>query len=216
MSNIGRPTKLLTEQQIRIAMKHTGSNRAAARFLNVSFPTYKMYARQYLDQATGKSLYDVHLNRRGKGIPKWRAQEGKDPLLKDLLKPGMSLESYSVDKLKTRLIYEGILAPECNKCGYNEPRVLDYKVPVILSFKDGNKHNWTLENLEFLCYNCYHNYVGDLFTPKQIRFLEDAGAPTVKTNQTDWQLDDYYKEHFYKLGIMDREENTGEDFIDQI
>jgi len=175
-----------------------------------------MYAQQYLDAETGKNLYEIHRNPFGKGIPKWRATEGKEPVLRDLLKNGVSLESYSVDKLKKRLLYENVLAPECNKCGFNEPRVLDYKVPLILAFKDGNRHNWTLENLEFLCYNCYHNYVGDIFTSKQIQFLEDASAPIVKTNQTDWQLDDYYKEHFQQLGIMNKELDKGEEFIDQV
>lgn len=212
----GRPPKLLTEQQIRQAIKHTKSNRAAARYLNTSFPTYKMYAKMYLDQESGKTLYDLHTNKYGRGIPKFQSKLTKEPRLEELLKRGMSIESYSIDKLKTRLLYEGLLSPECNKCGFSECRVLDLKVPLILAFKDGNKSNWLIENLEMLCYNCYFLYVGDLFTKKQVQFLEDASAPVVQPVQTDWELDDYYKEHFQALGLLSKTENPGSEFIDKI
>jgi hypothetical protein len=212
---LGRPAKLFTEQQIRQAMKYTKSNRAAARYLNVSFPTYALYAKMYLDSETGKTLYDLHSNQFGRGIPKFQNKLTKEPRLQDLLRGGMSIESYSVDKLKSRLLYEGLLAPECNKCGFHEARVLDLKVPLILAFRDGNKCNWMIENLEMLCYNCYYLYVGDIFTNKQIQFLEDAGAPVVQPAQTDWELDDYYTEHFKNLGLMSKEE-PGSEFIDKL
>lgn len=216
MKTLGRPPKLLTEQDIRRAMKHTKSNRAAARFLNVSFPTYRLYAKTYLDQETGKTLYDIHCNKYGRGIPKWRAGENKEPILQDLLKQGMSIESYSVEKLKNRLLYEGLLACECSKCGFSEARVLDYKVPLILAFKDGNKWNWLIENLEMLCYNCYFLFVGDLFTKKQINYLEDAGDTVIQHKQTDWELDDYFLKHFQELGLTSKDDNIGSEFIDKV
>lgn len=212
---LGRPAKLLTEQQIKQAMKHTKSNRAAARYLNVSFPTYALYAKMYLDQETGKTLHELHSNQFGKGIPKLQ-RSAKEPRMEELLRAGMSVESYSVEKLKARLLYEGYLAPECGKCGFHEARVLDYKVPLILSFKDGNRSNWLVENLEMLCYNCYFLYVGDLFTKKQVQYLEDASAPVVQTAQTDWELDDYFKQHFEELGLTSKSIEPGSEFIDQI
>lgn len=212
---LGRPAKMLTEQQIRHAMKHTKSNKAASRYLNISFPTYKLYAKTYLDPETGKTLYEIHKNSPGKGVPKFH-RSAKEPRMEELLRGGMSIESYSIDKLKSRLLYEGYLAPECAKCGFHEARVLDYKVPLILSFKDGSKCNWLIENLEMLCYNCYFLYVGDLFTKKQIEFLEDAGAPIVQSSQTDWELDEYYKQHFEQLGLMSKAPDSGSQFIDRI
>lgn len=212
---LGRPAKLLTEQQIRQAMKHTKSNRAAARYLNVSFPTYALYSKTYLDQESGKTLFEVHINRYGKGIPKFQ-RSAKEPRIEQLLKAGMSVESYSIEKLKARLLYEGYLAPECTRCNFNEARILDYKVPLILSFIDGNKSNWLVENLEMLCYNCYFLYVGDIFTKKQVRYLEDASAPVVRASQTDWELDLYYKQHFEELGIASKELETGIEFIDRM
>ena len=77
------------------------------------------------------------------------------------------IDSYTPEKLKNRLIQESYLQECCSKCQFNERRVLDYKVPLILNFKDGNKKNWTLDNLELLCYNHYFLYVGNIFTTKQ-------------------------------------------------
>ena len=51
------------------AMKHTKSNMAAARFLGCSYPHYKQYAKLYKNEE-GKTLFEAHLNRQGKGISK--------------------------------------------------------------------------------------------------------------------------------------------------
>ena len=212
----GRPSKLLTEQQIRQAMKFTKSNRAASRYLNVSYPTYRLYAKQYWDPIQKASLFEIHKNRTGKGIPKFQYQ-ANEPILEKLLRRGISTESYSIEKLKNRLLHEGLLIPECGVCGFCETRVLDYKIPLILAFKDGNRHNWELENLHLLCYNHYFLHVGDIFSPRQINYLEDAGATIQQPNQTAWELDDFYEEHFRQLGLLSKEEdNPAAKFIDRL
>lgn len=212
----GRTPKLLTEVQIRQAMKHTWSNRAAARYLNVCYYTYRMYARQYWDETQKKNLFEIHKNKHGRGIPKFQ-YVANEPILEDLLKRGMSMESYSVEKLKNRLLHEGLLRPECDVCGFCETRVLDFKIPLILAFRDGNRHNWELDNLHLLCYNHYFLHVGDIFSPRQINYLEDAGATIQEPSQTAWELDDFYQEHFRQLGLLSKEdENPGTKFIDRL
>lgn len=180
---------MLTEQQIRYAMSRTLSNRGAARFLNVSFPTYRLYAKLYKDEKTGLNLFEAHKNKSGKGIPKFNSLS-KEPHLHKLLQDGMSKESYNIGKLKHRLIVEGYVANECCRCGFNEKRVIDYKVPLLLNFKNGVKSDWRLENLEMLCYNCYFLNVGDIFTSKEQRLLEDFGAAINKTKPVDLELDE--------------------------
>ncbi len=46
---MGRPAKILKKEDIQRAMKMTRSNRAAARYLHVSFTHYKKYAKKYKD-----------------------------------------------------------------------------------------------------------------------------------------------------------------------
>lgn len=60
----------LTEAQIRYAMKNSKSNSGGARFLNVSLTTYQKYSKLYIDETTGKTLWDLHKNQRGKGVKK--------------------------------------------------------------------------------------------------------------------------------------------------
>ena len=55
--------KILLRSQIEEAQKHTNSNQAAARWLNVSYLIYKKYAKLY-------DLFDRHLNVRGVGSKK--------------------------------------------------------------------------------------------------------------------------------------------------
>lgn len=213
----GRPKRDLTEAVIRNAMKHTQSNFQAARYLNVTIDTYRKYARLYIDQETGKTLYDLHINNSGKGIKRvsWRHD-----ISIEKINEIMSSDSYRAinqQKLKGRLIYEGILRMECYNCGHHEKRVVDYKQPLILSFKDGNKNNWKIENLEMLCYNCYFLYVGNLFTEKQIQMLEDANATYLKKGEVDWQVDENFLQHFKELGLeTDDGYQEGDEFISRI
>ena len=131
------------------AMKHTKSNMAAARFLGCSYPHYKQYAKLYKNEE-GKTLFEAHLNRQGKGISKHLYKKKDLTPINDILEGRVDVSNYNPKELKDRLIHEGLLAEECNSCGFNERRVVDYKVPLILNFKDGNQKNWKLENLELL------------------------------------------------------------------
>jgi len=76
MSKEGRPEHWwnrglqLSEQKIREAMANTRSNKEAARWLGITDITYKKYAKAHIDEATGKSLFELHKNQAGKGMPK--------------------------------------------------------------------------------------------------------------------------------------------------
>ena len=214
----GRPPRSFSEAVIRNAMKATQSNFQAARYLNVTIETYRKYAKLYIDQETGLTLYDLHKNATGKGIKKisWRNE-----ISLTKIEEVLGRENYrpvDAQKLKNRLIYEGKLRSECYKCGHCEKRVVDFKQPLVLNFIDGNKNNWKFENLEMLCYNCYFLLVGDLFSEKQIRRMEDISAPALKVAEVDWQVDDTFLAHFKDLGLEDSEDEKldGDEFISRI
>jgi 5-methylcytosine-specific restriction endonuclease McrA len=71
--------------------------------------------------------------------------------------------SYPPHKLRKKLFGAKLKIEQCEICGYSEKRITDGKVPLILAFKDGERSNHILENLEIVCYNCYHNVYGNLF-----------------------------------------------------
>lgn len=190
--------KPLTKEQILAAMSQTRSNRAAARYLNVSYIHYKKWAKLYKNEED-VALFDVHKNQSGKGIPKFLRGTGKEPALLDIIEGRVDVSSFSPDKIKYRLITEGYLLEECNSCGFKERRVMDYKMPLLLHFKDNNKKNYRKENIELLCYNCYFLTVGDIFTDKQIQGIEDH--VTVYQSDVDWEVDDYTRQRLKELGL---------------
>ena len=145
--------KPLSKQQIQAAMNKTKSNRAAARYLGVSYIHYKKWAQNY-DSETHENLFEQHKNQSGKGIPKYLRANGPEPALKDIVEGRVDVSSFSPDTLKYRLVTEGYLLEECSQCGFHERRVLDYRVPLLMHFKDGSKKNYKLDNIELLCYNC--------------------------------------------------------------
>ena len=104
---------------------------------------------------------------------------------------------------------EGYIEEKCNRCGHNEQRVNDYKAPLLVHFKDKNKMNWKIENIELLCYNCYFLYIGDVFNEKQIKNIEED-APVKKDDQVDWEMDENMLDHFKEIGLVSGEED---DFV---
>ena len=202
--------KPLSKEQIVATTNKTLSNRAAARYLNVSYQHFKKWAKLYKNDK-GETLFDAHKNQSGKGIPKFLKGQGKEPALLDIIEGRVDASSFSPDKIKYRLITEGHLLEECSNCGFKERRVVDYKIPLILHFKDKNKQNYRKENIELLCYNCYFLTVGDIFNDKQIKGLEDHKP--VNNSEVDWELDDYQKQRLEELGLGDEPED---DYISRI
>jgi hypothetical protein len=193
--------KHLSKDQVIMAMNKTKSVRAAARYLNVSYQHLKKWMKLYKDE-NGNTLFESHKNQAGKGIPKFLSSTPfgkKDPALLDIIEGRIDPAHFSPQKIKYRMIQEGYLKEECSNCGFHERRVSDYKIPLILHFKDKNKQHYRLENLEMLCYNCYYLLVGEVFNNKQIEGLEDHKP--VNESQVDWELDDYTLQRLKELGL---------------
>jgi len=207
----GRKQKIITKEQLLNAMKMTKSNMSCARYLGISYMHYSRYAKSYIDEKSGKTLFDLHKNQAGRGIRKHLG--GKDPDLKSLMDGELYIKSYNLNRYKDRLIQEGYIEEKCNSCGFTEQRVHDYKSPLLIHFKDKNKQNWRIENIELLCYNCYFLYIGDVFNEKQIKHIEED-APIKKDDQINWEMDENMLQHFQEIGLID--EDDTEDYISRI
>lgn len=194
------------------AMAKTRSVKAAARYLNCSYHHLKRYMKLYQDEKTGKTLFETHKNQQGKGIPKFLKSSGKDPALIDIIEGRIDPSSFNPEKIKYRLITEGILEETCTQCNFSERRVTDYKIPLILHFKDKNKKNYRKENIQFLCYNCYFLFIDNVFTDKDIQQLEDH-VPIYKTTpKIDFELDDYHMQRLKELGLDGKDEDDDDPY----
>lgn len=219
----------LTEQQLRDAMANTRSNKEAARWLGITDVTHKKYAKSFIDQETGKSLFELHKNVSGRGISKnWVGGIWKKDL-NEMLIENQPSNPKKVLRLKEMLMKDGRLGFTCSACGYCEKRLTDMKVPLLLNFKNGKKTDWRIENLQWLCYNCYFLFIGNPFSNRLIQAVEatEIDVPEVKEDVKEvYQLSDFYYEHLKKLGLdgsgdllfknkeLDHTTDEGSEFID--
>jgi len=167
----------LSLQQVQEAINNTKSNQAAARFIHVSYNTWKKYASMYMGE-NGKTLFENHLNEKGIGIPKGGGPNSGGMKLEDII--AGKYPDYSSHRYKRRLVRNGFIEEKCGLCGFEERRLIDYKMPLLLSYIDGNIQNKALENIRLLCYNCYYLTIGDLFWRRKGEF---APAPRKKPTQ---------------------------------
>ena len=206
---MARPSKILTKEDLLRAMSQTRSNRAAARYLHVSYNHYKKYAKMYKND-DGETLHEAHKNQAGKGIPKFLSGKGKQPPIIDLIEGRVPATHFDPQKIKERLIFEALVEECCERCGFNERRVVDNRVPLILHHKNGNKKDFTLDNIEMMCYNCSFLYGVSPITDQQVVKMEDY----VDKHGEDfnWELDEHHIEHLKELGLYE-EKKPGEEYI---
>ena len=144
----GRKQKIITKEQLLNAMKMTKSNMSCARYLGISYMHYSRYAKSYIDEESGKTLFDLHKNQAGKGIRKHLG--GKDPDLKSLMEGELYVKSYNLNRYKDRLIQEGYIEEKCNSCGFlyigdvfNEKQIkhIEEDAPI----KKDDQINWEMD-----------------------------------------------------------------------
>ena len=198
--------KPISKEDCLRAMKHTRSVKAAARYLNCSYQHLKPFMKAYKDEATGQSLFDLHKNQSGKGIPKFMSNTPfgrKMPAIEDIVNGKEDPASFTPEKLKFKLIEGGYLVEQCYWCGFDEKREMDGKIPLIMFFKDGNKHNYRDANCQLSCYNCYFLRLGNVFTERDMESLEGHQTVYKTTERVDFQIDDYQQKRLKELGLWD-------------
>lgn len=178
------PGKPILRAEIEEAQRNTNSNTSAAKWMGIGYNTYRKYAKLY-------NLFDSHLNPTGIGIDKGWGKKPSTIPIREILEG--KHPKYSLAKLKNRLIARKKLEKKCYLCGFNEERITDKQVPLMLSFKDGNRTNMALDNLELLCYNCMFLTTGapSVVYRKQIKrsFVAPHTIPTahqVKITTVDY------------------------------
>ena len=155
----------IPKSRIESAIRNTQSIASAARHLDVSYNTFKKYAKMY-------DLFEQNKNQAGIGIAS-KGNTGWGIKLQDIF--AGSSPNYPHWKLQERVLREGFLSQECSNCGYDDYRTADMKGPYLLNFLDGDHTNHSLDNLSLLCYNCFFimKPVGKMLTtPKKIHSLK--------------------------------------------
>ena len=118
---MGYHRKPVTKEMVERAMRAPKSNKAAARYLSVSYIHYKKWAKTYFDNSNGdeRDLFEQHKNQSGKGIPKFLTNNKKNDFnVIDIIEGRISSTHFNPDKIKYRMIEQGFLSEKCNRCGH--------------------------------------------------------------------------------------------------
>lgn len=165
----GRPPEYLFESDIREAMSQTKSNAQAAKYIGVSYPTYRKYALEYKDEDTGKTLFDIHKST-GKGIRRFYKRDYVNKVFKIIEGKAAYPKKYANKMLFIRdLIRTMIFEEKCDICGWSDKKPHDMTTPLLIEFKDGNQKNYLKDNLRLICPNCYSIYIGDVYHSQGFR-----------------------------------------------
>ena len=201
----------LTREDILFAMSKTTSNRSASKFLGIDFLTYKKYALLFKDDL-GRTLYDIHKNPTGVGIPKGpKVKQIRKYDIYDILDGTLSPVDIDRKDIIRKLIDADLLRECCSECGYQEKRLFDSKAPLILFHKDGNTFNYGLKNIKYYCYNCYFLHVEDLLNKNSMKQLQELTEDSLPSAPNLLEIDSYHIERLKQLGIYDSPKVTDQD-----
>lgn len=191
--------------QVLYAMQNSTSNLDAARWLKLSYETWKKYASLYIHPDTGLTCYETHkqtakLRRAYVPKPKNRRYIRKTWIYNGFVAATYAdifagkHPKYSLTKLMDRLIHDGHKAEKCDKCGYCTQRAIDLTVPLRCLYIDAEKgFLGGMDNIQFLCYNCLyiHEAIDYRGTPRKWVFDPDtmeihSKYKRRKTVKTSW------------------------------
>jgi 5-methylcytosine-specific restriction endonuclease McrA len=142
----GKGYRPILQSEIQSAKNHSPFVAQQAKFLGIHLTTYKKYAKLY-------GMYEPKPNEKGKRNI-FHPERGRYPL-SDILAGKHRNTKHVTDALvKDKLIRGKILLPECSVCGYNNRRMTDKKMCLLLDHMDGDNRNYAIDNLRLLCFNC--------------------------------------------------------------
>ena len=149
----------------------------ANRMLNTSGLSSIVYRKEggkYSYMTPGMGLVDAYKNLPSTAKMFINAITGKENITDQNVSEYFSKEDLSTiaelaDK-NQRLVEEGYFNEECHNCFYSEENLKTKKVCLGIDFKDGNHENFKIDNLRFLCPNCYLSYNG--YFPKSKSFCK--------------------------------------------
>jgi hypothetical protein len=197
----GTNRRPILKSEIEEAQRNTKTANEAARWLGCSYRTYKKYAELY-------GIHQQHLNPGGKGIAKAHFESKRVPLAEIF---AGKHKGYNLDRLKTRMIQSGYLDEKCYVCGFNERRITDYRMPLMLVFKDPSAENrFEPSNIQLMCYNCVFLTVGELNKVNAVKVQKMAnakadialGSEVDASDLSPEQLNNIIKEAREELGVV--------------
>ena len=131
--------KIDKEKFIKVCNEELSMARAASE-LGLHFNTFKKYALEF-------GVYNPNQGGRGLTKPKTTGKIPTDEILAG------KHPQYQTNKLRLRLIKEGIKEEKCEMCG-----IVDWqgeRLAFELDHIDGNSRNHLLKNLRVVCPNCH-------------------------------------------------------------
>lgn len=207
----------ISEEKLVNALARTNSVKDAAKFLGISYKTMKKYCLMYVDDATGKTLFDKYKRAKGKGVKKIIRHSAthisKYPIY--VFRKHKKATQTRIEKLKD-MLQEGQWVPlECEICKFNNRRLADLRSPLILNFKNDDPSDWRIHNIRFLCYNCYFLFVTDPISKDTIIRLESEGVnyefltdkPQQKIDRAK-QVNEIFNRHLEIIGVHDASKNS--------
>ena len=89
-------------------------------------------------------------------------------------------------------------------------------MPLLLHFQDNNSNNYSLDNVQLLCYNHYFLTVGDIFNAKDVKQIETKQEHFGTSEKVEWEVDQYHLDRLKELGLGDDDEDDVNQYISRI
>ena len=142
----GRPAKQPSRQRVEYAIKSTQSMRMAAEYINLSYQTFRKYAKLY-------DLWEPLPS--SAGVRKRNSTKVSPYDLKKIL-TGENPSPFRETVLLKKAFKEAYLEQKCSECGYDCGDITDKTPPLVIDFLDKDHNNTKLDNLRVLCLNCIY------------------------------------------------------------
>ena len=89
-------------------------------------------------------------------------------------------------------------------------------MPYYYTFQDGNSNNYSLDNVQLLCYNHYFLNVGDVFNEKDVKQIESKQEHFGTSEKVEWEVDDYHLQRLKELGLDGEDNDDPNQYVSRV
>ena len=157
-----RPNRFPLASELKNALENSISINDAAKLIGVTYLTFRKWCNiliplEYEEfKKTNGKLARHKPKKKRINYPYYKKIIG---ILEGTIPPPKKWNKLRFFKM---LLREGLIEEKCHLCGFEERRVSDYKIPLLLDEINGEK-DWRRENIRLLCYNCFFLNVRSLY-----------------------------------------------------
>ena len=154
------PIRAPLGSELLTALENSISIADASRAIGLSYPTFRKWCELLIPLEYEEFKKNSHPYSKPKTHLRYNYPYYKK-LVRILNGEIEKPKRWTKTKFVTLITRDALIEDKCSLCNFEERRITDYRIPLLMDVLNGNPLDWSRDNIRLLCYNCFFLNVRD-------------------------------------------------------